>query len=627
MSRTTRAVICVVAVAIVVVIGVIFLTRFSPPRVVLERVIPAAAAALLVAAASMGIGALIVDRGRPARVADETSAVPEDEFLIGVPIYGTLLALLAIAGIVSPIVLFVLTVLSASYGALTRWRAVATLFASIPWGRTAILLPPIAIALIGALAPVNTPDELVYKLAVPKTYLLFGRMLELPLNSNSYFPSAVYMADLGALVLYGGAAAKLLHFLIYLTVLRVVYRLSSRLSGDESMWPTAVIAWTPALAIIAGWAWAEWAMIGLVLLSLLRWEDFLDSDRRSDLVIAAAALGGALATKYTALPWLAVFIPIALWRTRRWRVIGTAALIVAAIGGFFYVRNVIWTGSPIAPFLLPNSPSVTEYRSAAGGWTELLLGYDILHAKIIDDSLGILTPAMVLLSPLALLWRNRRVVDTFVIGAAQLAILVTIAPTSRLIVLAVVPLAILGAIAIARVCRHAVFAVVAGIAFFAQIMLVAFIYVTAWNFQSYLVGAESEGQYLQRTRDFYKPYAWINEHTNADAKLLLIAENRTFHLERRAIAAGNLDGPRVAAYLARFRTQDALRQELRSQGYTHVLVHRPWYTVGPPSGTPRMIEKEYVLNVTPETHMILRGFLTTHGRVVYQDGAYVLYEL
>ncbi|HWW60516.1 MAG TPA: hypothetical protein VN181_04030, partial [Thermoanaerobaculia bacterium] len=428
-----------VAVALFVIIGGVFFSRFVAARIVFERLVPAAAAALLVVAASIGFGAIAIALARsgvrrrqsPLSVPDQERqlALPHsgtdvaDEFLVGVSVFGSVLSLIALA-ILNPLIVYALTLIAATYGALARWRRVVALVQTLR--PSMLLLPPIAIAFIGAISPVNTPDELVYKLALPKMYLLFGRMLELPLNSQSYFPSSVYMADLAALVLSGGIAAKLVHFVIYLVVLRVIRRASST-------WATAVIAWTPALALIAGWAWAEWAMIGFVLLSFISWQE-------QDLALAACALGAALATKYTALPWLLLFLPIAIWRLRAWQPLAKAALTVIAVGGLFYVRNVVWTGSPIAPFLLPESPDIVQYRSTAGGFAELIRGYDIFHEGIIDDSLGILLPVMVLLSPFALIGRDRRAVELFLIGAAQLAMLIPLAPTSRLMALALVPL-------------------------------------------------------------------------------------------------------------------------------------------------------------------------------------------
>ena len=55
------------------------------------------------------------------------------------------------------------------------------------WPRIHPLLAiAIGIAFIEAITPVSSPDELVYKLAIPHAWQLYGRMIELPLNSNSY---------------------------------------------------------------------------------------------------------------------------------------------------------------------------------------------------------------------------------------------------------------------------------------------------------------------------------------------------------------------------------------------------------------------------------------------------------
>jgi len=388
-------------------------------------------------------------------------------------------------------------------------------------------------------------------------------------------------------------------------------------------------------------------MIAFVLLSFLRWQRFLDDGNSSDLVVAALALGVALSSKYTALPWAAVFVPLAFWRqwsgARLRRASGgaaeprttpllTAAFIVAATGSFFYIRNFIWTGSPLAPFFLPDSPAIADYRSTLGGWAELARGYDIFHPAIVDDALGILMPALVLLSPLALFWRNRRIVDLFVLGAVQFIGLVTLAPTSRLMMLALVPLALLGGFVTVRVWENssrairAALAAAAGAALLGHLVLIAFIFIARWSVIPYLIGIESETAYLERTRDFMKPYEWIEEHTPENAKLLLLAENRTYYLDRRALAGGNLDGPRVAAYLSRFRTPDEFAREMQQQGVTHILIHKPWYRAGR-AEFQSMVEKEFVLVVTPEADAMLRAFLGTRARRVFEDPSYAIYEL
>jgi hypothetical protein len=651
--------------AAAVVIGAVFFTRFSLPQFLIARLVDPFVGMLLVVAASFAFGTIGIAAAKRLTsvilsredgegsspepqekilrfAQDDSDDVPAnisaqddsgDTLLLGVPLFGLALSIVAIAGFATPIAIGTVTIVAALCGAIVGWKPLARLIAEARGARMAILLPPIALAFLGAITPVNTPDELTYKLAVPHLYLQFGRMLELPLNSDSYIPSAVYMADLAALVLSSGIAAKLVHFVLYLLALRVIHRTARDLTERHALWLTAVVAWTPALAIIAGWAWAEWAMIALVLLSFLRWQRFLDSHDTSDLAIAALALGCAISSKYTALPWAIVFITLAIRRMRSSpRALAAAAIITAIAGSFFYIRNAIWTGSPIAPFLLPDSPTIAHYRSALGGWGELIRGYDVFHPAIIDDALGIVMPVLILLSPAALLWRNRRVVDLFLLGAVQLAGLIALAPTSRLMMLALVPLALLGAFVTVQIWETAsramrvALASVAGIALFGQLVLLAFMFVSRWSVIPYLIGTESEAAYLAHTRDFYQPYTWIETHTPGSAKLLLLAENRTYYLDRRTLAAGNLDGPRVAAWLARFPTPGAFARELHREGITHVVVHRPWYRVAP-APPPSMIEKESLLVVSPATNAMLHAFLGSSGREVYADNAYVVYAL
>src|SRR5262249_6244946 len=150
----------------------------------------------------------------------------------------------------------------------------------------------------------------------------------------------------------------------------------------------------------------------------------------------------ALASKYSAAPWLLVFaaavLPsLARLGVPRARTAASAALVVFLSGGFFYVRNAAWTGSPVAPFLAGGGPRMAHFRGETGlsGWEELLRGYDVLHPGIVDDALGVALPLCVLASPFALRAR-RRYRDLFVIGAVQLVAFVAFSPTSRLMLTA-----------------------------------------------------------------------------------------------------------------------------------------------------------------------------------------------
>src|SRR5213075_3473470 len=159
----------------------------------------------------------------------------------------------------------------------------------------------------------------------------------------------------------------------------------------------------------------------------------------------------------TALPWLLAFAIVLLVRTRDVKLLARGALVVALFGGFFYIRNTVWTGSPLAPLLLPNAPRVYNYKSGGmlSGWGELVRGADVFDPAIVDESLGIVLPLAAICGLFALAARDRKLRDLAWIGAIQMPILITIAPGSRNIVNGVVPLALAGGVLMGDMWRDA----------------------------------------------------------------------------------------------------------------------------------------------------------------------------
>jgi len=627
----------------------VFFGRFHAAALVGIRLVRPAAAASLILLASLAAGSACLGAARHlfrrfARLPDgDGAADPFDAALVGVPAFGTLVGAAAWLLPAMDLVVLAGTLVLAAVGALQLVAAGrrGALRGTAPRGPAVLLLGvPVFAAAVEAVIPIFSPDELVYKLAVPRTYALAGKMLELPLNSHSYFPAALSLATLPALLVADGIAAKLVFFAVFLLCLRVIRRLAERIEPGAGDFAAAVVAWTPALLLIAGWAWAEWGMIGLLLLSYERWDRFRESPGAGDAAACAVALAGAAASKYSALPWIAVFAVAAAVGLRaapaalaRMRLAVCAAGVVLALGGFFYVRNLAWTGSPVAPFLLAGSPQVGHYRAGGvSGWGNLLRGNDVLDPGLLDDALGILLPLCVVLSPLSLR-QARRFRDLFAIGAFQFVAFVTFAPMSRLLTTALVPLALLGGGVFVRAARagsrllRGLMAAGVAAALAGQAVLVAFVLVVSYEPLPYLVGRESAADYVKRMRDFTLPYAYVAAHAPPEGRVLLLGENRTFDLERVALSAGNLDGPRLAEYLGRFSTAQALEQELRGRGVTHVIRHPAWYRVrgaGAPLGT---LEREYVLEVSPETDAVLAEFFRTRAALRYRDPAYEIYEV
>ena len=589
-APAARAVAIGLALLFGAVFAAVFLSRLPSVGAAIARLPQPMVAAVLVllAAYAAGRAALAMARAIFRRVgglrddAAATDAGATSVLLIGLPAFGTAVALIAWTGVAIHLAILLFTVALAALGAWLLVRSPPR-FGRVGGWDAVLLGPPIAIALLGALSPVNSPDELIYKLGVPKAYLLFGGMIDLPLNSYSYASNALSHVSLAALALSGGLAAKLAHAGLFVAALVVLRRLGDRLAPGSGPWVAAVMAWTPALMLIAGWAWSEWGVLALLMLSYLGWLELQERPSASAAALVVCALAGAAAIKYTALPWILVFAVLASVRIARGGLGGrpaspgaiearlgpllaAAALSMAALGAFFYLRNWLWSGSPVAPFLLSGAPAIENYRSqgALAGWQELLLGYDIVHTGIVDDALGVLLPVCALLAPFGAL-RHRAARDLFWIGLAPLPFLIAVAPTSRLMLGSAAPLAVVGAIYLAESWRaiasgvvRSIVALAAGFALAMQLALVVFVVVTSYDPFEVLVGSETEAAYFARMRAYTRSYQWIAENTPPESRVMLIGENRSYALERATYSAGNFDGARLAAFSAAMPTRPRL---------------------------------------------------------------------
>ena len=555
----------------------------------------------------------------------------DEALLVGAAVFGTLAGAVATISVAPlPAVTIALAVASAPL----FWRRLVTygLPARVP-ALALVVAPMVLLGGLAALTPVATLDELVYKLGVPHAYEIYGRMVELPLNSNSYLAMSLHLADVPALMLGGGVAARLLHFVVYVAALAAIHRLALRFTRSGAMWVVITVASTPALMITSGWAFSEWCTAGLLVVSFERYQRWLDSGGTADFVLTFAAAGAAASVKYTALPWLGVFGLLLLWRHRRAATVLSATAIGSVFGAFFYIRNAVWSGSPVAPFLLPNAPEVENYRSgyAFSGWVDFFTGADIFDPRIADEALGVLLPLSIVAAIVGARWRDRATRDLMIIGLVQMAVLLTIAPGSRNMMHGLLAPGIVGAAVIAEAviasgfAARAAAALLAAVILFSQSMLSI---ITLADNVPYLTGSETTAQFLARTHAFARPYSWIAASLPEDARILMVGETRTFYLEREPVSGGNLDGPRIAAWLAQFRSPEEMLTGLRQRGITHVLMHPIWLRMrSDDAEPPGMIGRELLLELDPPTHDTLRSFLARYAAQVYGDGEYLIFEL
>jgi hypothetical protein len=467
-----------------------------------------------------------------------------ESLLVGYPIFGTICFLIALGGT-------------------SRWYFVALLIAGMAAGArllrpeirgagiplpAAILMAICAIlALLLAQLPAVSLDEVAYHLAVPKIWLMEGRAIDLSLISHSYFPFGIESAALPLLALLGdrGAiAAHLLHAIsATATGLLFFAALRRRVSTGAAAYGTLALISTPALLATAGFAWNDWPLVGIGAVLFMSLEE---GNRRG----TAVALAAGLLTKYTFAP-LALLLIVASRRWPRWEVLAGGIA-----GSVYFIRNVLLTGSPIAPFLTDDAPAVAGFR--IGG----LASY-VLDPRFVDEALGL--ALLVACAGVASASAGfRRLAG--LLAALGGALLLLLQPSSRILVPFLAIVAIAGAHILERRTARVAVAVLAAL----QIVLVA-LYTASLHPLPLLAGRISEADYLRNHRISFSGIEAVNAALPDGSRTLVVGMNELFWFSHRVRGGGNFDGPRVNGYLE----APDLRQKLQEEGITHLAFFFP----------------------------------------------------
>jgi hypothetical protein len=613
MSRLQR----ILAIVIGLYLLLVLVDHFILVELLVRRIGLSVLLALFEAFAIVGVGFAV--RGVLARGWNAEDADLPRDFLLGYPLFGALCFLVGTMNVSSWSMSIILVVCGVG-GIYVVVRRFETRLPVIPPVAEPLALIAIAVVFLGALiaaqAPPSSLDELAYHLAVPWTWVTEHRAIDLPLISHSYFPLGIESADLPLLAILGqiggGIASHFLHLGAALATTAMLFRLSR---GNSLA--VAAIVTTPALAVIAGWSLVDWPLIGICALLVLALDD-------GDIATISMAIAAGLLTKYTFI--LFGVVGCGVWGVGRWKATapnaapaplpsGAAApanastphpplptryalLIALAIGSIFFIRNLILTANPIAPFLSAAAPHVAGYR------TPYLSDY-VFDGHFLDEGLGASLIAICTLSAGALEW-------ILVIVAVLLFLL---APSSRILL----PFL---AIPAARSLRPTRFMrVILALAIVVQLFFVAFFVDRGGTF-SLLAGTSWEQVFLTKERPTFVTVQAIDALLPVDARALVIGLNETFWFGHRVRGGGNFDGPRLSLYLET-PTPDALYARLKHDGITHVAVIAP---VAPTTEVPQKIaERETAL--TPGAKRILAQTLDQFASNVVSRGGATIFTL
>ncbi|MBL6932441.1 MAG: glycosyltransferase family 39 protein [Rhodospirillales bacterium] len=275
-------------------------------------------------------------------------------FVLGIGVLGWALFFLGIAGLYSPVAMFVLLVVGVPgviFLGRPESRARDT-WAWFEWVILAALLVALGLDCLEALSPPTDADTLAYHFATPKQFLQEGRIFFIPRAVDGAAPlllqmtygSALGLGDESAMTqwaMVSGWGAALMLYVLAASYMNRAWALTITL-----IWLTA-----PVVLYGGGTGQVEVRNAGFVLLAIAALMKGHEKGWLRYAALAGLAIGFFIASKYTGL-LAAVAVVAGLLFLRRWpvQVLVFGAMAVLA-GSQWYVWNFIHTGDPVFPML------------------------------------------------------------------------------------------------------------------------------------------------------------------------------------------------------------------------------------------------------------------------------------
>jgi hypothetical protein len=250
-----------------------------------------------------------------------------------------------------------------------------------PWHRpklrfpafgTALVFLLLAVASLGAIAPVTEGDSLAYNLPIAEQLARDGVWRFWPHMARSIYPLSQEFLE-AALIVSGNQRIGLVSVAEFTVAAVLILMFARRITSQSATgWMATIIGLgCPAAAFLAGSAKEDLLLTMMTVAGALA----LNLSPATGAVIATGLFAGfAAGAKYTGLPVaLAVVacVPFFCGRHRRVSSLAVATVTAVAAGGLSYGVNLVRFGNPLVPLM----PSLGHFPISKGAATDWLVGY------------------------------------------------------------------------------------------------------------------------------------------------------------------------------------------------------------------------------------------------------------
>jgi hypothetical protein len=556
-----------------------------------------------------GIGAPLVRRlyTHPTKT-DEILA----SFAVGLGLTGLLTFVLGVLGIIN-VMLYALWTLGGIalfiYTIFRRWLPISLDLKGMitqPLNLLAILvIVPFLLQMIPPLvSPVVSTDALEYHLLIPKIFFKMGKIDFIPSLLESNYPCLASYIYMLIMPLAGDIVCKALHFWTGIFILFTMGRLIAKTSpGTGRLLGPALYLSMPVFVIIMGWAWNDAFFVFFLLLSISYLLDYhlADPDRRGPRSLFLAGITAGLASwmKYTFVMLFLVILLLLLVAVLRWQWkwyhLFWFFLPIGLISMLVFIKNWVFTGNPVYPFLnnIFHSPywtgaaneyfnrALTRWEMPDWNWsTYFLFPFRMtLKPLLVDTHPGILP--LVFIPMLFFRSSNKGItfLKTFIVFSVLVWLLIQTETRSLLTMFAVFFCA--AAIGLERMAwKHKAFR--RPLVLFLCLAVLANLGITiVTNYQltkpiAYMLGLETEKAFLLREAKSQMTYEWLNRNP-AVGKVLLVGFFGPYYLEKTAYFSSVCDPPIAELLSNNVKNPESLWEKFSNLGITHVAINKKQY--------------------------------------------------
>ncbi len=421
------------------------------------------------------------------------------------------------------------------------------------------LFAAIFLTFISALSAPVCNDSLAYRLAHIRIFSQNHRIFYIPYTRESLWPYLMEMLYILAYTIKSDILIKLISWSFGLIGTLLIYAFSKKfLTKKTALYASAVFLLTPAIFLQITTTYVDVALAVYAFAALFALINYFTDNNTKWAVVSGILCGLLLSIKYTALLILPAFAAVFLYyfialKEKRFVLKGVFIFGVFAFlfGCAWYIRAYTIKGNPLYPFFARIFSghgwmrAIDENVSKGFSLINFLrLPWDLtMHPeKFGNENIGIF---YLLFAPAAFLaYRSKKTLKVLIIFIAVCVIawFMVVPYTARCLLPVLLPLSLF--------IGYGLYSLFNDKGFFAKAIKIIFVLCCLLNI-SYLaisnidefkagLGLESRQNYLLRTERTYKMASYINDNLPVDSNILMIAEVRSYYINRPFIHFRNL---------------------------------------------------------------------------------------